>query len=149
MSKTSDKVIDKMNEGNEKPKTPRKPRAKKKPQGLGDVVENVTEATGIKALVKAVAGDDCGCDERKRILNELFPMNRDVRMNERQKVIWESVIEGALAASSRIDRNTMTAFRQLHEELGLGKLRIGGCSRCARRELNRMRKIYEASCEES
>ena len=37
--------------------------------GLGDVVEKITEATGIKKLVKAIAGDDCGCDERKEKFN--------------------------------------------------------------------------------
>lgn len=68
MSKTDDKMIDKMNEGNTPPKKRRAPR-KKKPQGLGDVVEQVTEATGIKKVVKAVVGDDCGCEERKRKLN--------------------------------------------------------------------------------
>jgi len=45
-------------------------------KGLGDAVEKFTEATGIKALVKFVAGDDCGCDERKEKLNYLFPNYR-------------------------------------------------------------------------
>lgn len=39
-------------------------------KGLGDIVEKVTEKTGIKALVKKVAGDDCGCDKRKDGLNK-------------------------------------------------------------------------------
>ena len=30
--------------------------------GLGDLVEKVTEATGIKKAVKFIAGEDCGCD---------------------------------------------------------------------------------------
>jgi len=42
-------------------------------KGLGDAVERFTEATGIKKFVKFVAGDDCGCDERKEKLNYLFP----------------------------------------------------------------------------
>ncbi len=42
-------------------------------EGLGDVIEKVTEATGIKKAVKWLAGDDCGCDERKEKLNKLFP----------------------------------------------------------------------------
>jgi hypothetical protein len=40
-------------------------------KGLGDTVEKVTKATGIKKVVKAVLGDDCGCDERKAKLNKL------------------------------------------------------------------------------
>ena len=41
-------------------------------EGLGDLVEKVTEATGIKKVVKAVFGDDCGCDERREKLNKLL-----------------------------------------------------------------------------
>lgn len=37
--------------------------------GLGDIVEKVTKATGIKAVVEAIT-DDCGCEERKKQLNE-------------------------------------------------------------------------------
>ena len=37
--------------------------------GLGDVVEKITEATGIKRVVEAIT-DDCGCKERKDKLNE-------------------------------------------------------------------------------
>ena len=42
-------------------------------EGLGDVIEKVTEATGIKKAIKWLAGDDCGCEERKEKLNALFP----------------------------------------------------------------------------
>jgi len=42
------------------------------PEGLGDVVEKVTKATGIKKAVKAVFGDDCGCDERKAKMNQII-----------------------------------------------------------------------------
>ena len=44
-----------------------------KAQGLGDTVAQITKATGIDKLVKFIAGEDCGCDERQAKLNELFP----------------------------------------------------------------------------
>jgi hypothetical protein len=47
---------------------------KQQPKGLGDVIENITEATGIKAVVKAIAGENCGCDERKEYFNKMFPI---------------------------------------------------------------------------
>ena len=50
----------------------RKPKAK----GLGDTIEQITEATGIKAAVEwfsEVTGVDCGCDKRKEWLNEKLP----------------------------------------------------------------------------
>ena len=42
-------------------------------QGLGDDIEKVLEATGIAKVAKAILGDDCGCDERKKKLNNMFP----------------------------------------------------------------------------
>jgi hypothetical protein len=43
-----------------------------KSKGLGDTIEKITTATGIKAVVDTVAkvtGKDCGCSERKKALN--------------------------------------------------------------------------------
>lgn len=43
-----------------------------KSKGLGDTIEKVTTATGIKKVVDAVAkatGKDCGCGKRKEALN--------------------------------------------------------------------------------
>ena len=50
--------------------------SKNKPKGLGDTIEQFTEATGIKKVVKAIAGEDCGCDERRDALNKLFPYKK-------------------------------------------------------------------------
>jgi hypothetical protein len=41
--------------------------------GLGDTIAAIMEATGVKAVVKAVVGEDCGCEARQQKLNELFP----------------------------------------------------------------------------
>lgn len=46
---------------------------KKQSKGLGDTIAKITEATGIDKLVKFIAGEDCGCEERKEKLNKLFP----------------------------------------------------------------------------
>jgi len=45
-------------------------------KGLGDTVEKVLEATGIAKVAKWILGEDCGCDERKAKLNELFPYKK-------------------------------------------------------------------------
>jgi hypothetical protein len=41
---------------------------RKQSRGLGDTIAKVTKATGIDKLV----GDDCGCEERRRLLNEKY-----------------------------------------------------------------------------
>ena len=51
-----------------------------KPHGLGDIVELITTATGIKAVVNKVSevtGKHCGCPERKEMLN-----NPDLTVNK-------------------------------------------------------------------
>ena len=42
-------------------------------EGLGDTLEAISEATGVKKAVEWLAnGRDCGCDKRKKKLNEMF-----------------------------------------------------------------------------
>ena len=48
-------------------------RKMKKSKGLGDTVAKVTAATGIKSFVKKVTNGDCGCNDRRKKLNDLFP----------------------------------------------------------------------------
>ena len=46
-----------------------------KSKGLGDSIEKLTDATGIKRLVKSVV-KNCGCNRRKEKLNKIFPYGR-------------------------------------------------------------------------
>lgn len=45
-------------------------------KGLGDTIEKITTVTGIKKVVEKIAetiGKDCGCKDRKEMLNKAFP----------------------------------------------------------------------------
>jgi hypothetical protein len=45
-------------------------------KGLGDTIEKITTATGIKKVVETVSkvtGKDCGCSKRRDTLNRVFP----------------------------------------------------------------------------
>ena len=47
-----------------------------KSKGLGDSIEKVTKATGIKTMVDTISEGlniPCGCQGRKDALNKLFP----------------------------------------------------------------------------
>tara|TARA_Y100000589_G_scaffold26208_2_gene21730 strand:- start:40472 stop:40657 length:186 start_codon:yes stop_codon:yes gene_type:complete len=49
-----------------------------KSKGLGDTIEKITTATGIKKVVDKVSEvtkKPCGCKKRKEKLNKLFPYN--------------------------------------------------------------------------
>ena len=50
-------------------------------EGLGDLVEKVTKATGIKKAVEFFTpeGEDCGCNERKQKLNKVRLRFKPVR----------------------------------------------------------------------
>ena len=61
---------------NTRPTRKKRLPAKTEPQrmrGAGDLVEQVTKRTGIKALVDKVTGNRCGCGKRRDILNKLIP----------------------------------------------------------------------------
>ena len=53
-----------------------KAKYEKESSGVGDTVEKITTATGIRKAVKFLAGEDCGCDERKNVLNRMFPYQK-------------------------------------------------------------------------
>jgi hypothetical protein len=42
-------------------------------RGLGDVVHKVAQVTGVAAVVKKLAGEDCGCAGRRAALNRAVP----------------------------------------------------------------------------
>jgi hypothetical protein len=55
-------------------------------KGLGDTIEKITAATGIKTVVEAVSkvtGKECGCSKRKDALNRAFPYQSN---NEIKKI---------------------------------------------------------------
>jgi hypothetical protein len=52
---------------------------KKKPEGLGDTIEQITRATRIKNVVDAytrATGKPCGCAKRQAALNKMFPYGK-------------------------------------------------------------------------
>lgn len=52
---------------------------KMKSKGLGDTIEKITTATGIKKVVDTVSkatGRPCGCKERRDSLNRKFPYTK-------------------------------------------------------------------------
>ena len=48
-------------------------------RGLGDSIEKVTKATGVKKVVETISkkmGKDCGCGSSRDSLNRMFPYNK-------------------------------------------------------------------------
>jgi hypothetical protein len=55
-----------------------------KSEGVGDTVAKITKATGIEKAAKFLAGEDCGCDKRKEVLNHIFPYQKPLCLTEEE-----------------------------------------------------------------
>ena len=88
--------------------------SKNKPKGLGDTIEQITEATGIKSAVKAVFGDDCGCEERKEKLNKIFPYSRQPECLNQDEI--EYLSNGVLRKSS-LNHDQRVRIAEIHSRV--------------------------------
>lgn len=80
---------------------------KKRELGLGDIVEAVTEATGIKELV----GDDCGCDKRKEQLNALLSFGKKIiNCPTEEHINYINSLDGAINLQQRKEIAEIYAF---------------------------------------
>lgn len=54
-------------------------------RGLGDTIAKITKATGIEKVVKTITGGKCGCEERQKKLNEIFPYKKALPLENSEK----------------------------------------------------------------
>ena len=109
-------------------------------QGLGDTIEKVFKATGIDKVVKFIAGEDCGCDERKKKLNEMFSYRQKPKcLIESEYEILHTFFESnpkQIKPSDQRDLNTIHKRVFGYEE--------GTCDGCVRAMVNKLKTVYEA-----
>lgn len=115
----------------------RKPKSK--PEGLGDTVEQVFEATGIAKVAKWLMGDDCGCDERKKRLNELFPYRKPNCLVEDEFTILNDFFKKQTASISPSDQNELL---KIYNRVLNVKQEPTSCSSCWRDIVNQLKKIH-------
>ena len=116
--------------------------AKRKPQGLGDTIEQFTEATGIKAGVEKLAqaiGWDCGCDARKEKLNQMFPYKKINCLTEEDY----EYLQGWFS----IDRYQVSILEQrrlseVYYNIFNIRLEQTSCDSCWRDYIGQIRKVY-------
>jgi len=110
-----------------------------KSKGLGDTIAKITEATGIDKLVKFVAGEDCGCDERKEKLNKLFPYAKPLCLTEDEFNTLDTYFKQNTNTLTSDERTSLIAInnRVLNQ-----KLTFSTCSSCLRDLVSKLRVIY-------
>jgi len=108
-------------------------------QGLGDTVEKITKATGIKKLVKWVAGEDCGCDARKQKLNTLFKYNKPLCLAEHEYYYLNTFFNNPKGV---ISPQTQGELLKIYNRIFQTKKQKSSCSSCVRTMISELQKIY-------
>ena len=116
-----------------------------KSKGLGDTIERITKATGIDKVAKAVLGDDCGCDERKKKLNQMFPYNKVRQFTEDELKIYEEVLP-RLKGGTITGQDQSTLIRLYNKVFNSNK-QPSSCSSCVQQTLAKLAKVYVNSCK--
>ena len=112
----------------------------KKPDGLGDVVAKITKATGIDKLVKFIAGEDCGCDERQKLLNKEFHFSKPNCLDE---------LEYNWLSNFYKERKYNITFEQrerlyvIYNRVFSTTLKNSTCSSCLRGVINKLETIIK------
>ena len=118
--------------------------AKRLQKGLGDKIEAITEATGIKAVVNAIT-KDCGCKKRKEVLNA----NTKYRlMREPSDDDLHAIYELSIATSFSPDDRVKIA--KLRSHLFSIRYSVMNCSSCAhilRKQVNELKVVFDSYTE--
>jgi len=118
---------------------------KKQSKGLGDDIEKITEATGIKKIVEWTWGQDCGCKERKEKLNKMFPHSKKP---ECLKQIEYNFLDRIYKANSRVlSREDNQYLYRVYNRVFNTKKVSTTCGSCVKSVMNELKKIYDEYTE--
>ena len=107
-------------------------------EGLGDTIEKITTATGIKKAVKFLAGEDCGCDARKSKLNQIFRYTKPECLTEDEYDYLDGVFEKGNTTIPSAQQMKMIAInnRVFHQNK-----QTTSCGRCFMSTYNDLKKL--------
>lgn len=117
--------------------------AKRKAKGLGDTIEAITEATGIKAAVEIFSkatGVDCNCDKRKETLNKLFPYNRNI--NCLTESDYNLLSEFLQPNKNSLTPNEQKIVSDIYFNVFNFRLQLSSCGSCWKGKIEELRKVY-------
>lgn len=115
----------------------------KQPKGLGDVVANITKATGIDKVVKFIAGDDCGCDERRKKWNKI-PMFKNSKPECIKEDDYNYLVDLIKRTSSTIDKKDQFKMTTIHNYIfKTNESKDTSCNSCGAKIFNRLKSYIE------
>lgn len=107
--------------------------------GLGDTVEKVLRKTGIAKVAKAVLGEDCGCENRQELLNDLFPYKKyNAPTNEELDIINWLFTQGKNTISGSMVKEVYSVYNRIFND----KLQPTNCSSCFKPVKQKLLKIH-------
>jgi hypothetical protein len=115
-------------------------------KGLGDTVEKVLEATGVAKVAKWLLGEDCGCDERKAKLNELFPYRKALCLEENE---FSYLNEWFNKNTDRVTPIEQVELFKIHSRVFQVRNELTSCPSCVLERINDLRKVYNQYKDES
>lgn len=110
------------------------------PSGLGDSIEKITKATGIKKVVEFIAGEDCGCDERKEKLNDLFPYKNPECFTEEEYNWIGAFIRRRPTKVTAAEQKTLYS---IYNRVFHSNKQTGACKGCVQEVYNALKLYYE------
>lgn len=116
----------------------------RKAKGLGDTIEQITEATGIKTVVELFSkatGIDCGCDARKEKLNNLISYRRNVNCLKEDEYLFLKVLYDT--KTNQLTPKQQQKIKEIYLNVFNEKLDSSNCSSCWRTILSDLRKVYD------
>lgn len=117
---------------------------KNKPsEGLGDTIEKITEKTGIKKAVDYIfdkLGKDCGCEERKKKLNQMFRYNTPECLTKDE---YEWLDQFYAKKRTQLEPQDQHQLLVIHNRIFNAALGMSNCSPCVRTLIDTMHRVYK------
>jgi hypothetical protein len=112
-------------------------------KSLGDVVEGITKATGIKKAVEVISEAldiDCGCDERKDKLNNLFKKKVAECITHDEYLYLHDYFN---SNTSRVTSNQQKEMLAIYNRVFNRNKQLTSCSTCFKSVIGDLTKLYK------
>lgn len=109
--------------------------------GVGDTVAKITKATGIDKAVKFLAGEDCGCDERKETLNNLFPYYKPNCFTEEEFDYLDAFFKTKWMTRSITGQEVKEIYTIYNRVFNTSDL-VSTCVSCVGTRVNKLNRLY-------
>lgn len=115
----------------------------RKPKGLGDTIEQITTATGIKAVVdkiSEVTGIECGCEERKELLNKIWTYRKPNCLSN-ESVEWLNTF--LPNKPNQLTIKQQEKLKVIYKETFNIDFQSTSCGSCWRDMIREIERVYE------